>query len=149
MTDALPPQYDLSEATEIVIKAIWRRIVLLLQIQDTPPGEDPMRFRARCELGQLLDSDSGLPEDFPVVELMRIHHAAYRAMAEDDSVDAEATQVLSLCADAVDRALDAESPEEFLWNDEDLPPIDRESFVRIGVETVGDPELRLPPKRYH
>lgn len=148
MTDALPPKYDLSEATRAVIEAIIRRIVLLLRMRETPAGEDPTRFRARCELGRLLDGDSGLPDDFPVDELMRIHRVAYRTLAEEDSMNQEAAKVITLCAEAIDRALETESPEESLWNDEETPPIDRESFLRV-LEAIGDPELPVTPKRYH
>ena len=148
MTDALPPKYDLSEATRAVIEAIIHRVAHLLRLRATPPGQDPIRFRARCELGRLLDGDSGLPDDFPVDELLRIHRVAYRCLAKEDSMNREAAKVITLCAEAIDRALETESPEESLWNDEEIPPIDRESFVRV-LEVLGDPELQLPPKRYH
>lgn len=150
MTDALPPEkYDLAEVTEVVIEAIMRRVVVFLGLRNIPAGEDPTRFRARCELGRLLDGSSGLPADFPMEDLMHIHLVAYRTLAEEDELNPEAAKVVTLCAEAIDRALEAENPEEFLWNDEETPPIDGESFVRIGVEALGDPELQLPPKRYH
>ena len=149
MTDELPPKYDLAEATDAVIEAIMRQVALLLGLRNIPGGEDPTRFRARCELGRLLDGSSGLPADFPMEDLLHIHLVAYRTLAADDQLNPEAGKVVTLCAEAIDRALEAESPEESLWNDEETPPIDSESFVRIGVEALGDPELQLPPRRYH
>ena len=148
-TDELPPKYDLAEAADAVFEAIMRRVALLLRLRDLPAGEDPSRFRARCELGRWLDGSSGLPEDFPMEDLLHIHLVAYRTLAGDDELDPEAAKVMTLCAEAIDRALEKESPEESLWNDEETPPIDSESFVRIGVEALGDPELQLPPRRYH
>lgn len=149
MTDELPPKYDLAEATDAVFDAIMSRVALLLRLRDFPSGEDPTRFRARCELGRLLDGSSGLPADFPMEDLLHIHLGVYRTLAGDDGLNPEAAKVVTLCAEAIDRALEKESPEESLWNDEETPPIDTESFVRISLEPLGDPELPLPPRRYH
>ena len=149
MTAALPPKYDPDEACRLVLLAIRVRFALLEELGDFLPGEDLARSRARCELGQILDGDSGRPDLFPMVELMRLHLRAYREAAEDDSVDPESTRAMRLCVGALDRALGTENPEEALWNDEEVPPIDCDSLVRMGIDALGDPALAAPPKRSH
>lgn len=155
MTAALPPKYDPDEAYRLVLLAIRVRFALLEELGDFLPGEDLACVRARCELGQILDGDSGRPDLFPVVELMRLHLRAYREAVEDDSadsadsVDPESTSAMRLCVRALDRALETENPEEALWNDEEVPPIDCDSLVRMGIDALGDPALAAPPKRSH